>query len=291
MNPDGFDDVRLLLRQADCGPLPRLDVEALLRAGERERRRHSRARWYAVAAVLLVVAAVGAGLLTLVRPEAAGPAGRGGSPTPSGTSSAAFAPMPQSPDQWLLYAQPAVDSASSVHLVELLAPGAGSATVDVVLSPAGADGTVTFQGVTSRYVAVGGVTYVEPAVLVKLGAIREGDAGTARWVRLGPPGTSRLRPRPPSTIPFTFADASRWSPTYAEPRTVDGVATTAIATNVEGLLATGKVQTFYLTTAAPHLPLLIELDGMEVARFSDWNAPVTTPVAPAASEVVDVPGL
>ena len=32
-------------------------------------------------------------------------------------------------------------------------------------------------------------------------------------------------------------------------------------------------------------------DGREFARYSEWNAPVTTPVAPPESEVVDIPGL
>lgn len=288
MNPDGFDDVRLLLHDAHPGPLPDLDVDRILRDGARERRRRSRAQWYAVAAVLVVVAAVAATLLTVTRPEALGPSG---SPSPSGASGSTFRPVPQSPDQWLLYAQPAVDEASSVRAVALLYPGYSTATVDAVLGRGSADGTVTFDGVTSRYVAIGGDTYVEPAVLVKLGVIREGDAGAARWVRLGAPDRSRFRVPGRVSALFDLADASRMSATYGTSRVVDGIPTTAIDTNIQGLEAQGEVQTFYLTTEAPHLPLLITRDGTEIARFSDWNAPVATPVAPPASEVVDIPGL
>jgi hypothetical protein len=288
MNPDGFDDVRVLLHGIDPAPLPVLDVDAILRGGELERRRRARSRWYAVAAALLVVAAVGAGLLSIARPQAAGPV----SPSPSASAGASsFRPVPQSPDQWLLYAQPDVDAASSVHVVALLSPGFSTATVDTVLGRGTAQGTISFEGVTSRYLAVDGQTYVEPAVLVKLGLATDAQVGSAAWVRLGPPDQSRFRP--PSTVSalYDLAYASRMSASYGTPRVVDGVATTAIDTDIEGIEAQGKVRTYYLSTEAPHLPMLITQDGEEIARFTDWNAPVTTPVAPPASEVTTVPRL
>jgi hypothetical protein len=286
VNPDGFDDVRVLLHELDPGPLPVLDVDAILRGGELERRRRARSQWYAVAAALLVVAAVGAGLLSIARPQAAGPVAPSPSATPGASS---FRPVPQSPDQWLLYAQPDVDAASSVRVVALLSPGFSTATVDAVLGRGTAQGTVSFEGVTSRYISVGGETYVEPAALVKLGFATAAQVGSAAWLRLSPPDQSRFRLPSSVSALYDLAYASRMTPSYGTPRVVDGIATTAIDTNIEGIEAQGKVQTYYLATEAPHLPLLITRDGEELARFSDWNAPVTTPVAPPASEVTTVP--
>jgi hypothetical protein len=289
MTPDGFDDVRVLLRELDPGPLPDLDVDAIVRGGELERRRRARSRWYAVAAVLVVVAAVGAGLLTLARPEAVGPAAPGGSSSPTpGTSS--FRPTPYTPQQWLLYAQPDIDNASSVRVRQLLAPGQSTATVDAVLGPRTADGTVSVDGVTSRYIAVDGVTYVEPAVLVQLGLMSVPPEGTARWVKL-----SGQRFRLPSGVRsaggVNLADGSGMALGYGAARDVDGTPTTVIETQIDAGNGVPARQSYFLRTEAPHLPLLLERDGREIARFSDWNAPIATPVAPPASEVTTVPGL
>lgn len=287
MTPDGYDDVRVLLREADPGPVPFFDVDAILRGGELERRRRARSRWYAVAAVLVLVAAIGAGLLTLAKPEAVGPAAPSGSTTP-GTSS--FRPTPTTPQQWLLYAQPDIDAASSVRVRQLLAPGVSDARVDVTLGRDSADGTLTTGGVTSRYVAVGGATYVEPAALKALGLVTDAQVGDARWVQLG-----GIRFRLPSGVRsaegVNIADGSRFAVGYGTARDVDGTPTTAVETQIDtgnGVVAT---QTYFLRAEAPHLPLLIERDGKEIARFTDWNAPIVTPVAPPASEVTTVPGL
>jgi hypothetical protein len=290
MTPDGYDDVRVLLRELDPGPLPDLDVDAIVRGGELERRRRARSRWYAVAAVLVVVAAVGAGLLTLARPEAVGPAAPGGSSSPTpGTSS--FRPTPYTPQQWLLYAQTDIDTASSVHVRELLEPDYSSGSIDAVLGATSAIGTITFQGVTSRFVSINGADYVQPAVPIKAGLMTQAQAGGASWVRLSEPYDSRFRiPQGVRSVIGT-ADASRWSATFGTPRVVDGTPTTAIDTDIRQLQADGEVMTFYLTAEPPYLPLLVVRDGKEIQRFSDWNAPIATPVAPPASEVTTVPGL
>ncbi|MFN8167821.1 MAG: hypothetical protein U0S36_03460 [Candidatus Nanopelagicales bacterium] len=289
MTPDGYDDVRVLLRELDPGPLPDLDVDAIVRGGELERRRRARSRWYAVAAVLVVVAAVGAGLLTLARPEAVGPAAPGGSSSPTpGTSS--FRPTPYTPQQWLLYAQPDIDDASSVRVVEKLAPGVSDIGIDAVLGRDTAQGVLTVGSTTSRYVAVDGVAYVEPAALLALSLVTPQQVGDARWVRLG--GERFRLPTEVRSAPGTaLADMPHGEARFGAARTIDGTPATAIETQVD--LGDGKVrtQTYYLATEPPRFPLIIELDGEEVARFSDWNAPVTTPVLPPASEVVTVPGL
>lgn len=287
MNPDGFDDVRVLLREIDPAPLPVLDVDAILRGGELERRRRARSRWYAVAAALLVVAAVGAGLLSIARPQAAGPVGPG---VPSST----FAPTPFSPQTWLLYAQPGVDAASSVHYAAVLgtSPTGVTLTVDTELGVSSAQGTLDAEGVVSRYLTTSdGVSYVEPAVLVKTGVIKAGEAGSATWVRLSAPLESRFRV--PSSV-RGVADVGYFSgfdPAYGTSRVIDGTPATAIDTGYDVGDGTVQAQTIYLTTTAPYLPLLVERDGKEVARFTDWNAPVAPPVAPPASEVVAIPGL
>jgi hypothetical protein len=289
MTPDGYDDVRVLLRELDPGPLPDLDVDAIVRGGELERRRRARSRWYAVAAVLVVVAAVGAGLLTLARPEAVGPAAPGGTSSP-GT----FAPKPFSPQTWLLYAQPGIDAASSVRYQADLgtSPDGVTVSVDTVLGARSAQGTLDADGVTSRYITTrDGVTYVEPAVLVKTGVMKAGDAGSASWVRLSPPSESRFRA--PGSVRDTIDVAyfSAMGPEYATPRVVDGRTTKAISVNATEIVPGAKVQTFFLDEQAPYHPLLVERDGRQLARFSDWNAPVTEPVAPPASDVTTVPGL
>ena len=287
MTTDGFDDVRLLLHDAHPGPLPDLDVESILREGARLRRRTTRDRWLAVAAAVLVVAGAGVAVAQISRPAPVGPS------DPS-TPSAGFAPKPFSPETWLLYSQTGIDAASSVHFVGELgtSPDGVTMSVDAVLGQRSAQGSLDAEGVTSRYLTTAdGVTYVEPAALVKAGVITAGDAGSASWVRLSPPSQSRFRAPGSVRGAVNVADFYRWDPGYAEPRVIGGRATVAISIDASQIAPRAKTQTFFFDEQAPYLPLLIERDGRQIATFSDWNAPVTTPVAPPASDVVDIPGL
>ena len=165
-------------------------------------------------------------------------------------------------------------------------------SVDTVLGVRSAQGSVIADGVTSRYLTTpDGVTYVEPAALVKAGIIKAGDAGSASWVRLSPPPETRFGVPGSVRATVDLAYFSSWKPEYATSRVIDGRATTAISVDATNLDPEAKVQTFYLDQQPPYLPLLIERDGREFARYTDWNAPITSPVAPPESEVVDIPGL
>jgi hypothetical protein len=246
-----------------------------------------RDRWLAAAAVVLVLAGAGAAVAQISRPEAV-------SPSDPITPSGSFAPKPFSPQTWLLYAQPGIDAASSVHYKAELgtSPNGVTVSVDTILGLRSAQGTLDAEGVTSRYITTtDGVTYVEPAALVKAGIIKSGDGGSATWVRLSPPSESRFRA--PSSVRDTVDVGyfSSFDPVYGTPRVVDGRATQAISVNVAQVVAGATIRTFYLDQQPPYLPLLIDDDGRVSARFTDWNAPVTTPVAPPASEVIDIPGL
>lgn len=284
MNPDGFDDVRLLLRDADPGPLPDLDVDAILRDGVRARRRATAERWLAAAAVVVVLGGAAAGIAYLERPAQVYTAG------PSASSTTGTVPEPLSADQWLLYGQLGIDAASSVRYVGELGttPDGTVVTVDTVLGRGTAQGTVTAGGATSRYLTVGGRTYMEPAALLELGLVPASAVDGAAWVVLG---GERFRVPTGVPGPAGTADASRMNPVLVEQRVVDGTATQGISTVWDDGSGTLGKRVFYLEADRPYRPLLVTIDGREVSRFSEWNAPVSTPVAPPAADVVDVPGL
>lgn len=277
MSIDQYDDIRALLRSAEPDGVPAYDAEAIMAAGAGARRRRVAEQWLAVAAVAVLLTVVGVVVTQAARRDAAPPV----APTP--TASAGFRPVPLTADQWLQFSQVSVNEATSVHVVQTLAPGL---VVDLDIVPGGGKGTVTAKDVTSRCINVGGQQYVEPQVLVALGDAASRAIPSGSWVRL----TQSER--------FAFLcsgganPGNGWGrqPVLGPDDVVDGRTVKTVTFDVTDMWPGARRMTYYIDAQAPYLPLRVVLDGQEVGRFTSWNtldAPAPTP--PPAASVVDLP--
>jgi hypothetical protein len=178
-----------------------------------------------------------------------------------------------------------VADAKSVHVETRF----GGATLDVVVTNAGAHGTLTYQGKTSEYLGVdgakgpNGALYVKPDALG--GLVLSDDQVTAahgRWVVMT--GTSPLNhymnllALSQSFYP-SHGTTFRLGPT----KTINGVPTIALQSDVEG------APSLYVEVVSPYHPVRTESAAHVVGTtYSDWDAPAPRlPAAPAASDVYE----
>ena len=266
---------RTVLREFDLGPLPPLDLDDVVRRGHRRRRAAAVQR---VAAVVAVVLVAGAGFATVhTRLQ--------GTPTPVSTvtPTPTPTPSPSTASERVTAVMNAVASADSVHVVARLFPG-GECTLDVVVTKAGAIGTLTYRGKTAQYLGVGGALYMKGDALSS-GILPIQDkqiaAAHGRWLlmtSLGPSTFMNL-----TELSKSFYPPHGTTPALGQTRTIDGTPT--IALTDQG----GSVDVQYVEVDAPYRPVLVETPNHVLGfTFSNWDAPAPSlPLAPAPADVYD----
>ncbi len=270
---------RAVLHEFDLGPLKPLDVDDVIRRGHRRRRA---AFVQAAAAALVVVLAVTGGIAAVQSRVGNTP-----SPATGTTDSPTSAPSPSdSPTTETVPAaviMASVADSQSVHVVTRI----GGATLDVVVTKAGAHGTLTYQGKTSEYLGVdgakgpNGALYVEPDALS--GNYLSADQVTkaqGRWVLMT--GVSPLNHfMNILALSQSFYPSHGTSLRLGPTKTINGVQTIALQSDVEGAPA------LYVEIVSPYHPVRTETVAHVVGTtYSDWDAPAPElPSAPAASDV------
>ncbi len=168
----------------------------------------------------------------------------------------------------------------------------GGSTLDVVVTQDGAHGTLTHDGKTSEYLGVNGAQGPNGALYVKPDALGgnylSADQVTkahGRWVLMT--GTSPLNKYMNLlALSQTFYPSHGTTLSLGETKTIDGISTVALRSNLEGA---GVV---YVEVGAPFRPVLGESANHLVHEtFSDWDAPAPKlPSAPSAADVYEPSG-
>jgi hypothetical protein len=255
-------EARAMLHDFDLGPLPPLDLDQVIHRGHRHRQVVA---IQVCAAVVVAVAAVGAGIVTVHgRLAHTPPPAATVTPTPSPTTATAR----------VTAAMNAMTAADSVHVVAQLGRGI---TLDVVVTQAGAVGTLTEPGKSATYLGVGDALYIKNTKGDLLADVFLPAAGShGRWTLLTGAGSVNTCMNLSILRDFLYPPYGT-AATLGQRKTVNGVPTI-------GIVDAGAHEFVeYVEVDPPYRPVLLETpDHLTSWTLSDWNAP--TPSLPAAPD-------
>ncbi len=263
-------EARAMLHDFDLGPLPPLDLDQVIRRGHRRRQAVA---IQLCAAVVVAVAAVGAGIVTVHGRLAH-------TPPPAATVTPTPTPSPTTADQRVTAVMNAMTAADSVHVVAQLGRGI---TLDVVVTQAGAEGTLTERGKSAIYLGVGDALYIKNTkgdLLTDL--FPPAGAAHGRWALMtGGTGSPWMNL---AILRDSLYPSTGMTVTLGQTRTINGIPTIGIVSHGGGQIGE-RVE--YVEMDAPYLPVLLEsADHLSSWTLSDWNAPAPSlPAAPAPADV------
>jgi hypothetical protein len=187
------------------------------------------------------------------------------------------------------------DKASAVHIRGTLSHGTSSITVDIQLDRDGdASGTVTGNAIVGvRLVDHLGYVQLTKYMIKEIGRSPTSEVGRQmldKWL----PASSKLFDDVDLSTAFQALSFATYLPTVFDDELPDGTPEAGYPETVQGVPTLDYdyyTADLYVAIAAPHYPIELGVDDVDVGRliFTGWNQPVRV-AAPTTAQLYHGPG-